>query len=197
MASRTSSINRLGAAESADKTMLRKLCLAAFACCLTSSGGLQADEISKATGSPTSAVTSAAGSSAASGRSLADLYMLCAFYPKPGTCEAVYQRAMKDNRISAEAVRAEYTGYARYLKGSAPLTEADRKYLQDTGIRAPNDLSTANQDGLHNVINDPGLTADQRRAAVNNFLSRAVEAELYCRFNSCEEDSSRTATAGV
>lgn len=177
--------------------MLRKLCLAAFACCLTSAGGLQADEISKATGSPTIAVTSAAGSSAASGRAIADLYLLCAFYPKPGTCEAVYQRAMKDDSISAEAVRAEYTGYARYLNGNSVLTEADRQYLKETGILVPNDLSAANQAGLHNVINDPTLSADARRAAVNNFLNRAVEAELYCGFSSCAEDSSRTARAGV
>jgi hypothetical protein len=123
--------------------------------------------------------------------------MLCAFYPKPGTCEAVYQKALKDNSITAEAVRAEYTGYARYLNGSSPLTDEDRQYLKETGILVPSDLSAVNQAGLHNVINDPAFTADARRAAVNNFLSRAVEAELYCGFNSCETDTSHTAAAGV
>ncbi len=123
--------------------------------------------------------------------------MLCTFYPKRGTCEPVYQRALKDNSITAEAVRAEYTGYARYLNGSSPLTDEDRQYLKETGILVPSDLSVVNQAGLHNVINDPALTADARRAAVNNFLSRAVEADLYCGFNNCQEDTSRMDVAGV
>jgi hypothetical protein len=163
--------------------MLRNLRLVALAACaMSAGGGLHADELSKA---------------APQARPAEDLYMLCAFYPKQGTCEPVYQRALKDNSISAEAVRAEYTGYARYLKGSSPLTDADRQYLKETGIRVPNDLSAPNQAGLHNVINDPELSADARRAAVNNFLSRAVEAELYCGFNSCQETTTREAAAGV
>jgi hypothetical protein len=175
--------------------MLRNLCLATLAACFASNGG-QADGLSKATASPTIAVTSSASSSAAQAQRAEDLYMLCAFYPKRGTCEPVYQRALKDSSITAEAVRAEYTGYARYLNGSSPLTDQDRQYLKDTGILVPSDLSVVNQAGLHNVINDPALTANARRAAVNNFLNRAVEAELYCGFNSCEAETSRT-TAGV
>lgn len=152
-------------------------------------------QFSMAAGSPTLAVPSSAKSSAGQNRPAEDLYMLCAFYPKRGTCEPVYQQALKDNSISATAVRAEYTGYARYLNGSSPLTEADRQYLKESGILVPNDLSAANRAGLHNVINDPALTADARRAAVNNFLGRAVEAELYCEFNNCQE--THTEAAGV
>lgn len=171
--------------------MLRNLRLATFTACALSAGSLHADELSKASAAP--AVTSSPGSSAARVRPAEDLYMLCAFYPKQGTCEMVYQQALKDNSISAEAVRAEYTGYARYLNGSASVTDADRQYLKDAGVLVPSDLNAANQTGLHNVINDPALSADARRAAVNNFLSRAVEAELYCGFNKCEENSLRTA----
>jgi hypothetical protein len=177
--------------------MLRNLCLATFAACMVSAGGLHAGELSKAKALPAIAVTPSTGPSAAQAKPTEDLYMLCAFYPKPGTCEAVYQRALKDNSITAEAVRAEYTGYARYLNGSSPLTDADRQYLKETGILVPGDLSPANQAGLHNVINDAQLSADARRAAVNNFLSRAVEAELYCGFNSCQESAIREADAGV
>jgi hypothetical protein len=175
--------------------MLRNLCLATLAACVVSAGGPQAGELSTAKASSANAVTASA--STAQTQPAADLYMLCAFYPKPGTCEAVYQKALKDNSITAEAVRAEYTGYARYLNGSSPLTDADRQYLKETGILVPGDLSPANQAGLHNVINDAQLSADARRAAVNNFLSRAVEAELYCGFNSCQESAIREADAGV
>ncbi len=93
---------------------------------------------------------------------------------------------MKDTDISAQAVRAEYTGYVRYLGGSETLTERDRAYLKENQITVPNYLSAANQAGLHNVINDTSLKADAKRAAVNNFLSRAVQAELYCHVNNCE-----------
>jgi hypothetical protein len=125
-----------------------------------------------------------------------DLYLLCGFYPKPGACEKVYQRALKDTSIAAQAVRAEYLGYARYLTGRGSLTDADRQYLKDNGIWLPADLTGANQAGLHNVINDLSLDPASRRIAVNNFLSRAVQAELYCRFNSCEEGAKEPA-AGV
>ena len=56
-----------------------------------------------------------------------DLYLLCSFYPKPGTCEKAYERAMKDGSISAQSVRAEYTGDARYLRGIGTLTDTDRQ----------------------------------------------------------------------
>jgi len=117
----------------------------------------------------------------------ADLYSLCAFYPKPGTCEDVYREAMQDETISAQAVKAEYEGYVRYLGGNAALTDADRQYLSRHGIRVPGDLTPANQAGLHNVINDPALSAEARLLAVNNFVSRAIQAELYCSFNHCAE----------
>jgi hypothetical protein len=107
---------------------------------------------------------------------------------------------MKDTSISAQAVRAEYTGYARYLNGTGALTEADRQYLKNNTIIMPPGLSVTNQAGLHNVINDKSLSADARRAAVNNFLSRAVQAELYCTFNDCKPAGGGMATtdgAGV
>jgi len=140
-------------------------------------------ELAKADPAP-AIIAQAAPTKAAA--SVQDLYMVCAFYPKPGTCDEVYRQAMRDNSISAQAVRAEYIGYARYLGGAAALTETDRQFLKDNGIRVPEDLSPANQAGLHNVINDASLNADNKRAAINNFLSRAVEAELYCGFNSCD-----------
>ena len=114
-----------------------------------------------------------------------DLYSLCAFYPKPGTCEDVYRQAMQDDAISAQAVKAEYDGYVRYLGGNGRLTEEDRQYLNQHGIRVPGDLTPANQAGLHNVINDPALNDETRLLAVNNFVSRAIQAELYCSFNHC------------
>lgn len=129
--------------------------------------------------------------------SVQDLYMICAFYPKPDTCETVYQQAMKDNSISAEAVRAEYTGYARYLTGAASLTETDRQFLKDNGIRVPEDLSPADQAGLHNVINDVSVNGNAKPTAVNNFLSRAVQAELYCGLNSCDGSATESAAAGM
>lgn len=141
-----------------------------------------AEEVAKADPAPAIIAQAIESKPAASTQ---DLYMVCAFYPKPGTCEDVYRQAMRDNSITAQAVRAEYTAYARYLKGASALTETDRQFLRDNGIRVSGDLSLANQAGLHNVINDASLRGDAKRAAVNNFLSRAVEAELYCGFNSC------------
>jgi hypothetical protein len=120
------------------------------------------------------------------------LYQLCTFYPKPGTCEAVYQRALHDTSVTAEAVKAEYDGYARYLHGGTGLTDADRRFLQANGIRLPAGLSPRDQIGLHNALNRPGLDGRARNAAANNFLSRAVEAQLYCGLNACGES---TATA--
>jgi hypothetical protein len=142
-----------------------------------------AEELAKADPAPAIMAQATESKPAASAQ---DLYLVCAFYPKPGTCEEVYRQAMRDNSISAEAVRAEYAGYARYLNGAAPLTEADRRFLRDNGIRVTEDLNSANQAGLHNVINDASLSVDAKRTAVNNFLSRAVEAELYCGFNRCD-----------
>ena len=151
-----------------------------------------AEELAKADLPPTITPQATELKPAASAR---DLYMVCAFYPKPGTCEEVYRQAIHDNSISAKAVRSEYTGYARYLSGAAPLNEADRQFLRDDGIRVPEDLNPANQDGLHNVINDASLSADARRVAVNNFLSRAVEAEIYRELNDYVTPSRKPAGA--
>jgi hypothetical protein len=151
-----------------------------------------AEQLAKA--DPAPVITAQASQSGAT-NSPQDLYMVCAFYPKPGTCEDVYQRAMRDNSISAEAVRAEYTGYARYLNGAATLNDQDRQLLNDNGIRVPQDLSPTNQAGLHNVINDASLSSDAKRTAINNFVSRAVEAELYCGFNNCEVPARAQASA--
>jgi hypothetical protein len=174
--------------------MLRTICFAALAAAMPLQGA-PAEELAKA--NLTQAIAKPASStSAGENNSSRDLYLLCAFYPKPGTCERIYGQAMKDTSIWADAVRAEYTGYVRYLGGTANLTDADRQYLKENSIMIPNDLSAANQAGLHNVINDVTLVADAKRAAVNNFVSRAVEAELYCGFNSCGDTGGEMATAG-
>jgi len=153
-----------------------------------------AEEVAKADPAPAIIAQASESKPAASTQ---DLYTVCAFYPKPGTCEEVYQQTMRDNSITAQAVRAEYTGYARYLNGTAALTETDRQFLRDNGIRVSGDLSLTNQAGLHNVINDASLRGDAKRAAVNNFLSRAVEAELYCGLNSCNTPAREGADASA
>ena len=62
--------------------------------------------------------TPSAGPSEVQAKATDDLYSLCAFYPKKGTCEAIYQKALEDKSLLAEAVRAEYTGYVRYFGGT-------------------------------------------------------------------------------
>jgi hypothetical protein len=166
--------------------MVQKIWLGALAACMLSAQTPQAAEFTKV--NPMAPVPPSVPASSTQSTSTEDPYMVCAFYPKPGTCEPVYKRAMKDQSISAQAVRAEYTGYARYLHGTTSLTDADRQYLKNSAIIMPPGLSAANQAGLHNVINDTSLSPDARRAAVNNFLSRAVQAELYCSFNDCKPD---------
>jgi hypothetical protein len=173
-------------------TMLRTLSLALLTACALSVHSVEAEELAKTDSVPVEAQPSAI--SAAQSAPGKDLYMVCAFYAKPGTCETVYQQAMKDTSITAEAVRAEYTGYARYLNGAGSLTDADRQYLKDNDITVPPDLTAVNQAGLHNVINDPSLIPHVKRVAVNNFVSRAVEAELYCGFNNCKSAALETAT---
>ena len=167
--------------------MLRKLLLGAFALSTIFAPVARSEELN---GQKTPAGRSVS-------QSLDDLYMLCAFYPKPGTCDAVYRQAMKDSSVSAQAVRDEYMGYARYLYGSSTLTESDHQYLKDNGILVPRDLSLANQAGLHNVITDATLYADAKRSAVNNFLSRAVQAELYCGFNKCDDPREQMTATGT
>jgi hypothetical protein len=173
--------------------MLRGFLSIAFAAGLMAKA--HAADLAKA--DPASATTVGSPVSQSESKSLQDLYLLCAFYPKPGTCEDVYRHAMTDKDISAEAVRAEYQGYARYLGGGQLLTEADRQYLTENQIRLPGDLGQADQSGLHNVINDPALSrdADARRGAVNNFLSRAVEAQLYCGLGGRCNSGAGSATA--
>lgn len=172
--------------------MLRNLYLTTLAIALATSPGAHAQQMGKADPAPVVAQSGAIPSQAPD-----QLYRMCAFYPKPGTCEEIYRHAMQDSSISAEAVRAEYNGYARYLTGATSLTDVDRQYLKENGIRMPYELSADNQAGLHNVINDPTLDGDAKRAAINNFLSRAVQAELYCSFNSCDDSALRTSAAGV
>ncbi len=172
--------------------MLRNLCLSMLMSGLIVGPSAQAEELAKADPMP---VVAQGTPSSPPDRLGQDLYMLCAFYPKPGTCENIYRRAMQNQSIIAQAVKAEYTGYARYLGGSASLSYTDRQYLKDHGIWIPGDLSLANQAGLHNVINDASLGADAKQAAINNFISRAVEAELYCGFNSCEVQDGQSASS--
>jgi hypothetical protein len=118
-----------------------------------------------------------------------DLYSHCTFYPQAPVCEKVYQQALTDPSPGARSVQAAYLGYARYLKNAnGSLTDEDRQYLQRNFIDVPDGLSLQDIGGLHNVINDPALQndPDARVAAVNNFINRAIEAELYCGLNSCE-----------
>lgn len=125
-----------------------------------------------------------------------DRYVLCTFRPQASACEAVYKQALHDDTPAAGAVKAAFEGYGRYVRNAnGALTEDDRRYLAANDIRLP-DLTPEDQAGLHAVLNDPGLQKDanERRVAVNNFLGRAVQAELYCGFNSCN-DSERMATA--
>jgi hypothetical protein len=176
--------------------MLHKLCFAALAAVMALQDA-QAQELAKANSARAIGAPASPAPAGSANKSPEDLYLLCAFYPKAGTCESVYRQALQDASISAQAVRAEYTGYARYLVGTATLTGADRQYLKENDITIPNDLSVADQAGLHNVINDATLDGDAKRAAVNNFLSRAIEAELYCGLNGCEESGTKAAPAGT
>lgn len=116
-----------------------------------------------------------------------DLYSKCSFYPQGAGCDGAYRQALKDADPAALAVRAAFQDYARYLKDGAPgLDESDRTWLKQNGIRLPQ-LNATNLAGLHNLLADPALQADQdrKRAAVNNFIGRAVQAELYCALNGC------------
>ena len=122
----------------------------------------------------------------------ADPYTLCSFYPQGASCEAVYQQALKNESLpAARSVRDAFNSYARYLKPPGALSEQDRAWLQDNQIRLPDDLSPADLGGLHNVIADSALANDAaaRRNAVNNFISRALAAELFCGFNKCTDTS--------
>ena len=119
----------------------------------------------------------------------AALYIPCSFYPQGTGCDGVYKQALHDDSPAAASVRAAFQYYARYLKpvGSG-LSDDDNRYLAQNDIRVPFDLNAADTAGLHNVINDGALAKnpDERRAAVNGFIGRAVQAELYCGTNRCE-----------
>jgi hypothetical protein len=118
------------------------------------------------------------------------LYTQCSFHPQGPGCPAAYQKALKDDSPDAAAVRDAFRYYARYLgTDNGGLTDADRQRLKQDGITLPKGLDAADLAGLHNVTNDPGLAADTRPAAVNNFLNRAVEAELYCGLNTCQNQT--------
>ena len=120
-----------------------------------------------------------------SGPSLEDF---CVFAPEPDLCAPEYRKAMHSREPSAESIREAYERYARYLKNDKnALSDADRQYLTGLEIDLPDDLNSTQQSGLHNVINDPALQpkADDRKAAVINFILRAEEANLYCGRNSC------------
>jgi hypothetical protein len=118
----------------------------------------------------------------------ADVYTLCAFYPQAAPCAALYQQVLTESAPPALAVKQAFEGYARYLgQRETGLTDQDRQYLTANGLRIPDDLDAADKTGLHNVINDPALAADAdaRQRAVNNFIGRARQAELFCHFNVC------------
>jgi len=85
----------------------------------------------------------------AQGMDTASLYTKCAFYPQANVCEEVYKVALSDrDNPAAEAVRAEYEGYGRYLKSNGTqLTAEDLDYLGSNGIRLPESLSPAKQAG--------------------------------------------------
>jgi len=119
-----------------------------------------------------------------------DPYVRCSFYPQGTGCEQVYQQALHDISPGAASVRSAFEQYARYLKPeNAGLTESDKSYLAQNGIRYF-ELNKDNLKGLHNVINDPVLAndAEGRRTEVNAFVARAVQAELYCGTSGCQEN---------
>lgn len=117
-----------------------------------------------------------------------ELYNRCALNPVIDGCADAYKHAQHDDSPQAVAVRDAYQHYARYLKGAKILlTDSDFVYLRENQIAIPFELNAQDKAGLHNVINDPSLVSDplSRKAEVNNFISRATEAELYCYFNVC------------
>jgi hypothetical protein len=117
-----------------------------------------------------------------------NLYVQCSFYPQGENCDQAYQQALRDDSPAAASVRDAFHYYARYLKrGSVGLTDDDKRYLSQNEIWPPFDFDPADTAGLHYVINDPSLIqkSDERRSAVNAFIARAVQAELYCGTNQC------------
>jgi hypothetical protein len=116
-----------------------------------------------------------------------DTYVKCNFRPQGDDCESLWRKGGNSDP-AAESVKGAYLSYGRYLRApAAALTDEDRRYLIGNDIKLPDDLSSADLSGLHYVINDPALGKDEAawRRAVNGFITRAVEAELYCGFNGC------------
>src|SRR5689334_13260567 len=67
-----------------------------------------------------------------------DRYILCTFRPQASPCEAIYKHALHDNSPSADAVKAAFESYGRYIRNSADaLTDDDRQYLAANGISMP------------------------------------------------------------
>lgn len=152
----------------------------------TTAHGLTTASTNSGPASAPAAVVSAANTGASGFQSRPSLEDLCTFAPEPRLCAPVYRKAMHSREPSAEALRDASERYARYLANDKNvLTAADRQYLAGLAIDLPDDLNAAQQSGLHNVINDPALKADDRKAAVINFILRAEEANLYCGQNSC------------
>lgn len=114
-------------------------------------------------------------------------FVRCTFYPQAKDCQAILTQASQDSDPRSQAVRDAYLGYGRYIRDAhGQLTDEDRRFLQDHGIRLPSGMSTEDLAGLHNVIHDEQFrTSAERVSAVNNFIGRAVSAEQYCFFNEC------------
>jgi hypothetical protein len=122
--------------------------------------------------------------------SLETQYTRCSFRPQDAACQPVHQAALTDASPAAASVRDAFIDYGRYLAmPAASLTDGDRRYLKANNIALPANLDASNLSGLHHVIADQTLSSDARRMAVVNYLSRAVEAELYCAFNACGKRS--------
>jgi hypothetical protein len=131
-----------------------------------------------------------AATTAAEAQSDINLYVRCSFYPQGKGCDQAYQQARRDPSPSAVSVREAFEHYLHYLKpATSVLTDGDKRYLVQNEIRAPFELRAADLAGLHNVINDPSLANDPaaKRLAVNGFIARAVQAELYCGADGCRE----------
>ena len=131
----------------------------------------------------------AAAGAPADTASLETQYIHCSFRPQDAGCAEAHQAALKDESPAAQSVRDAFTYYARYLAmPAASLTDGDRAYLKADGIALPADLDASNLSGLHHVIVDQALSGEARHMAVVNYLSRAVQAELYCAFNACGKE---------
>ena len=112
----------------------------------------------------------------------------CAFRPQSESCQAIYQHSLGDPAPTAVSVKDAFENYGRYVRAAkGPLTDEDRRYLAANNIALPPDLNAEDAAGLHELIHENsqnGSVASIR--AINGFISRAVQAELYCYFNTCQ-----------